>query len=48
MANSKSFSPLKGFFASLATGTHAVVAKREDTKLLMMADVSLVERATWE
>ena len=44
----ESCSPLKGFFSSLATGTHAVVAKRGDTKLLLMADVNLVERAAWE
>lgn len=46
MARSKSSSPLKGFFSSLATRTYAVVAKRGDTKLLLMADVNLVDRAT--
>lgn len=48
MARSKSSSPLKGFFSSLATRTYAVVAKRGDTKLLLMADVNLVDKATWE
>lgn len=48
MARSKSSSPLKGFFSSLATGTHAVVTKRGDTKLMMMTDVNLVERASCE
>ena len=45
---SESSGPLKGCFSSLATGTQAVVAERADTKLLLMADVNLVERAAWE
>lgn len=45
---SEGSSPLKGFFSSLATGTHAVVANRGDTKLLLTADADLVERAAWE
>lgn len=45
---SESSSPLKGFFSSLATGTHAEVAKRGDTKLPLMAHVNPVERAAWE
>ena len=48
MAMSKSSNPLKCFFSSLATRTHALVALRVDTKLLLTADVNLVERATWE
>ena len=48
MARSKSFSPLKGFFSSLATRTHAVVARGGVTKLLLMAVMNLVERAPWE
>ena len=48
MARIKSFSPLKGCFSSLATRTHAVVARRGVTKPLLMAVTNPVERAPWE
>ena len=45
---SASSRPLKGCVSSLATGTHAGVARRGGTKLLLLAAVTLVERAAWE